>query len=127
MLIDAETLENGAVINANIAVVGAGPAGIVLALELAKSGYEVALIESGRLEFSEAIQKLGEAGYMDPKRHAPMSHCTHRQLGGASTIWGGRCVPYNPVDFDKRDYIPYSDWPITYEEISAYFQRACDY
>lgn len=127
MFIDSETLENETVFNADIAVVGAGPAGIVLALELAKSGYEVALIESGRLEFSEAIQTLGDADYFDPKFHAPMAECTRRQVGGTSVIWGGRCLPYDPVDFDKRSYIPHSDWPVSYEELAAYFQRACDY
>jgi len=127
MFIDAETLQNELTIHSDITVVGAGPAGIVLALELAKAGYEVALIESGRFEFSEPIQKLGDASYFDPKFHAPMSECTRRQVGGTSNIWGGRCVPYDPVDFDQRNYIPDSSWPITYEELETYFQKACDY
>ncbi len=127
MFIDAESLENETIFRSDIAIVGSGPAGIVLALELAKAGYEVALIESGRLHFSEAIQNLGEATHFDPKFHAPMSECTRRQLGGTSIIWGGRCLPYDRVDFDQRAYIQNSDWPITYEEIAGYFQRACDY
>jgi GMC oxidoreductase/Pyridine nucleotide-disulphide oxidoreductase len=126
MFIDAETLDNRT-ITSDIAIVGSGPAGIVLALELAKAGFEVVLIESGRLNFSEAIQDLGRASYRDPQRHASMSECTRRQLGGASIIWGGRCLPYDPVDFDRRDYIPHSDWPIEYADIAGYFQRACDY
>ena len=127
MFIDAESLENETTFRSDIAIVGSGPAGIVLALELAKAGYEVALIESGRLHFSEEIQNLGEASHFDPQFHAPMSECTRRQLGGTSIIWGGRCLPYDPVDFDERLYIQNSDWPITYQEIAAYFQRACDY
>lgn len=127
MFIDAETLQDDTTFCADIAVVGAGPAGIVLALELAKAGYNIALIESGRLHFSAAIQDLGEASHFDPQFHAPMSECTRRQVGGASIIWGGRCLPYDPVDFDQREYIRNSDWPITYEEIEGYFQRACDY
>lgn len=127
MFIDAESLENKTTFSADIAVVGSGPAGIVLALELAKSGYEVALIESGRLNFSEESQELGKANYFDPKFHAPMTECTRRQLGGTSIIWGGRCLPYDPIDFEKRPYIQDSDWPVTYEELSGYFQRACDY
>jgi choline dehydrogenase-like flavoprotein len=127
MFIDAETLQDETTFRADIAVVGSGPAGIVLALELANAGYEVALIESGRLHFSEAIQNLGEASSFDPQFHAPMSECTRRQLGGTSIIWGGRCLPYDPVDFDRREYIHNSDWPIAYEEIEGYFQRACNY
>lgn len=127
MFVDAETLNSESIFNSDITVVGAGPAGIVLALELAKAGYEVALIESGRFEFSESIQKLGDASYFNPKYHAPMSECTRRQVGGTSNIWGGRCVPYDPIDFDRRPYIPHSSWPLTYEELETYFQRACDY
>jgi len=127
MFVNAETLQDNSTFKADIAVVGAGPAGIVLALELAKSGYEVALLESGSFTFSEEVQSLGDANYFDPKVHASMSECTRRQVGGTSTIWGGRCVPYDPVDFDERSYIPSSSWPVTYKELEAYFQRACDY
>ncbi len=127
MFIDAETLQNETTFNTDIVIVGSGPAGIVLALELTKAGHEVTLIESGRFNFSETIQNLGEASYFDPQFHAPMSECTRRQVGGTSTIWGGRCLPYDPIDFDQRSYIPHSDWPVTYEELETYFQRACDY
>jgi choline dehydrogenase-like flavoprotein len=127
MLIDAEKLPPGQGIEATVAIVGAGPAGIVLALELAKVGHRVALIESGKLRFDEAAQALADADQFDPNFHAPMAECTRRQLGGTSTIWGGRCLPYDPVDFDQRNFIPHSNWPVTYDELSTYFQRACDY
>ncbi len=127
MLINAETIQDGGIINSDIAVIGAGPAGIVLALELAKVGLDIALIESGRLDFDRAIQNLGDASYVDLEFHAPMSECTRRQVGGTSTIWGGRCVPYDPVDFAQRNHISNSDWPVTYAELEVYFQRASDY
>jgi choline dehydrogenase-like flavoprotein len=127
MFIDAETLKDKTIFVSDVAVVGAGVAGIVLALELANSGHEVALIESGRLHFSPEAQNLGEAHDFEPKYHAPMSECTRRQLGGTSVIWGGRCLPYDRVDFDHRTYIQNSDWPIAYEDIECYFQKACDY
>ncbi|MEM8677344.1 MAG: FAD-dependent oxidoreductase [Cyanobacteria bacterium P01_G01_bin.67] len=127
MLINAETIEDESLITSDIAVVGAGPAGIVLALELAKTGFNIALLESGRLDFDQASQDLGDASYVNRQFHAPMAECTRRQIGGTSTIWGGRCVPYDPVDFAQRNYIPDSDWPVTYEELEVYFQRASDY
>ncbi len=127
MLISPEVLQDGQSLTADVSIVGAGPAGIVLALELEKAGYTIALIESGQLAFNQAAQNLGDAAEFDLNFHAPMADCTRRQVGGTSTIWGGRCVPYDPVDFDTRDYIPGSDWPVTYQEISTYFQRACDY
>jgi len=111
----------------DVCVVGAGPAGIVTALELARAGHSVVLVESGADSFDDATQRLGDTPYFDPSRHAPMRLATRRQLGGASTIWGGRCVPYDPVDFDERPFIPHSSWPIAYEEIARYFQRASNW
>lgn len=127
MLIDAETLQNAQIIQADVAVVGSGPAGIVLALELAKAGHSVALLESGYLKFAESSQALGDADQFDPDFHPPMGECTRRQLGGTSNIWGGRCVPYDPVDFDQREHVADARWPVTYDQMSVYFQRACDY
>lgn len=127
MLINAETIQDENIITADVAIVGAGPAGIVLALELAKAGLEIALLESGQLQFDQESQNLGDEGYVNRQFHAPMSECTRRQVGGTSTIWGGRCVPYDSVDFAQRDYIAHSDWSVTYEELALYFQRASDY
>ncbi|KUI36677.1 hypothetical protein AU194_22480 [Mycobacterium sp. GA-2829] len=42
-------------------------------------------------------------------------------------MWGGRCVPYDRVDFVEREVAPGSVWPVTYEELSGYFGRACDW
>lgn len=110
-----------------VAVVGAGPAGIVMALELARKGHDVLLIESGGRRPDERTQALGDAAMADPAKHVAMGLATRRQIGGASNIWGGRCVPYDPIDFERRPFIPHSDWPITYEDIAPYFQRASDW
>ena len=67
------------------------------------------------------------AADLDPTRHAAMSMTTRRQLGGASKIWGGRCVQFDPLDFDRRDLVPDATWPVDYAAISAVFQRTCDW
>ena len=127
MLLDAEQRGGADDIHGDVAIVGAGPAGIVVELDLAQHGLDVVLVESGGRKFQPSVQDLGNAAEYDPARHAPMEDCTRRQIGGASVIWGGRCVPYDPIDFEHRTYVSKSDWPVTYDEISSYFQRACDY
>lgn len=127
MLIDAESLQDQAVLRSDATVVGAGAAGIVLSLELARAGLDVTLLESGRLEYSQQIQALADTDYFDPNAHAPMSECTRRQVGGTSVIWGGRVVPFDPVDFDPRQYMPNSQWPVKYEQLQPYFSKACEY
>ena len=127
MIISADKLPDTSVLSARLAVVGAGPVGIVIALEAARSGIEVLLIESGYDKFNVHVQKLSEAAAWDADLHAPMSMALRRQLGGTSTVWGGRCVPYDRVDFDGRHYITDAVWPVSYEELLPYFQRACDW
>lgn len=125
MHMNAEALTEEQV-DSEIAVVGAGPAGISVALEFARNGHDVVLVESGGRTFSADTQALGDAD-LDPLRHAPMAESTRRQVGGASTIWGGRCIPYDPIDFADRPYIPQSRWPVAFEDIAPYFQRTSDY
>lgn len=114
-------------IEEELAVVGAGPAGIVVALEAAKHGVSVVLLESGGLSFDPALQELSEAAEWDRHRHAPLSLAVRRQVGGTSVIWGGRCVPFDPVDFAPRPFLAVPAWPIDYETIQGYYQRACDW
>jgi hypothetical protein len=127
LIISVDALSDSCELSAHLAVVGAGPAGIVIALEAAKNGYEVLLIESGFDRFDAHTQQLSDAAAWDPDRHAPMSMSVRRQLGGTSTIWGGRCVPYDRVDFDARPYITDCTWPVSYDELEPYFQRASDW
>lgn len=127
MIENLGALSEGIVIESELAVVGAGPAGIVCALEAAQHGISVVLLESGGSTFDPGVQELSEAAEWDRHRHAPLSLSTRRQVGGTSNIWGGRCVPFDPVDFASRPYLGLPAWPLGYEEIQGYFQRACDW
>lgn len=110
-----------------VCIIGAGPAGITLAAELGAQGTPVVLVESGGKDFSSEVQHLADCNIVDASRHAPMHEATRRQLGGTSAIWGGRCVPLDTVDFEQRDYVPFSGWPIPAGELSQYYERACRY
>lgn len=124
MHIDGAHLPKQATLTAEVAIVGAGPAGITLALELADAGHQVLLIESGGSSYSSDIQHLGDTVGNDPL-HAPMSMATRRQIGGTSNLWSGRCVPFDPVDFQRREIVGDARWPVSYAELETYFPRAC--
>jgi hypothetical protein len=127
MRINATDLAAGTALQTDVAVVGAGPAGIVLALELARGGHRVALIESGGDSFDAAVQRLGDTVGGGDRWHVPMSLATRRQVGGASNLWAGRCLPLDPIDFQPRDIAGGVSWPVNYDELETYFSRACEW
>lgn len=127
MIVEAKSLVNTVLSDSDVVIVGAGPSGIVVALEVARTGKTVWLIESGLSSYSERIQNLADAAELDQELHAPMSIATRRQVGGTSAIWGGRCVPYDEVDFDPRDFMTDATWPITYDELLPYYERTCEW
>ncbi|MBV8629319.1 MAG: GMC family oxidoreductase [Silvibacterium sp.] len=113
--------------NWEVCIVGTGPVGISLAMELERLGHEVLMLESGAADFDAATAADRRAEIVDPRRHAPMEIAACRALGGTSWTWGGRCVPYDDIDFMQRKFVPESDWPISHEEIRPWYRQACDY
>lgn len=127
MEIDGRTLADGTELSAEVVVIGAGPAGLVTALELSAAGHDVLLVESGSRSFDASVQRLGNESELADPHHVPLSIATRRQIGGATTIWGGRCVPYDPIDFEMRSVTGGVPWPVRYDDVLPYFQRACDW
>lgn len=111
----------------DICIVGTGPAGMAMALELDRLGRDVLLLESGGPEIDPALSEASRAQIADERRHAPMELAVCRALGGTSWTWGGRSVPYDDVDFADRPFVPDSHWPITHEEIRPWYRQAAEY
>lgn len=107
-----------------VAVVGTGPAGTVVALELARRGVDVTVVESGLSHPDERTQALTEAAEYDASLHASLLLTQQRVLGGTSRIWGGRSLPFDPIDFESRPGLRDASWPVSYDEISRYFGDA---
>lgn len=116
-----------ATLRTSVCVVGSGPAGITCAMELAKRHIDVLLVESGVENFHGESQAMCDAEIVDNRRHAPMQDAVRRAFGGTSWLWGGRCIPFDPIDFEPRDYAPGTAWPISYETLLPYYAKACEY
>lgn len=127
MMIDANDLPNGDPTHADVCILGAGAAGIALAAELANTRTRVVVIESGGSTFEQRVQELS-AGEVDADPyHIPLHLGIRRMVGGTTTVWGGRCVPLEDIDFERRDYVPESGWPISREELLPYYRRASEF
>src|SRR5436190_24147996 len=111
MLRDAREVPDGSTVSTDVCIVGAGPAGIAIALELIASGASVHLLESGGLRPDRRAQSLavGEnAG--DP--YWRLDRNRRRCVGGTSELWGGWCRPLDAVDMEHRSWVPDSGWPM---------------
>jgi choline dehydrogenase-like flavoprotein len=124
MIDDASELSDGQSFDADVCVVGAGAAGITLALELAGTGLSVLLVESGGMEAEDAVQRLYEGAVADERMHSAPHRYRQRRFGGSTTIWGGRCVPLDAIDFEPRDYLNASGWPIDLQTLLPFYPRA---
>ena len=124
MIDDASELGDGQSLDTDVCIVGAGAAGITLALELAGTGLSVLLVESGGMEAEEAVQRLYEGAVADERMHSAPHRYRQRRFGGSTTIWGGRCVPLDAIDFEPRDYLTASGWPINLDTLLPFYPRA---
>ncbi len=123
MFIDARSLSSDENLEADIAIIGAGAAGITLARALAGTGLKIALLESGGLEWSEEAADLG-AGALGEHRYGALEAVRLRYFGGTTGHWGGWCRELDAIDFEARDHIPYSGWPISKADLKDYYPKA---
>ncbi len=124
MILDIDALDDGALLQADICVAGAGAAGIALALQFEGTSTQVLLLESGGERAEAATQALAEGELAPGCRHPPPHRYRPRRLGGATTLWGGRCMPLDPIDFRVRDWVPLSGWPIGPDDLAPYYPAA---
>ena len=111
----------------DLCIVGTGPVGMALALELERLGSEVLVLESGGREVDPAAAEASRAKIVDSIRHAAMEIAVCRALGGTSWTWSGRCVAYDDVDWMQRDFVADARWPIGHDEIRPWYARASQY
>jgi len=110
-------------IQADICIVGAGPVGIALAEELEGSSLRVVIVESGGKSIEAELQALN-VGIVAGLPHTGYLDGRGRALGGTSNLWAGQCLRLSSVDFEQREWVPYSGWPVNAEQLAPYYARA---
>src|SRR6201996_6917552 len=123
MHIDARTLPNNTVIEGDICIIGAGAAGISMALEWLNRPERVILLEGGGFDYEAAMQDLYK-GKETGQRYYPLESARLHYFGGTTGHWAGFCSVFEPIDFMKRDWVPHSGWPIKREDLDPFYARA---
>ena len=107
----------------DVCIAGGGVAGITLARQLGKSGKRVLLLEGGDVDFTAESQELYQ-GTNIGREYFELDVPRLRHLGGTSNHWAGFCRPLDAFDFEKRDDIPHSGWPISKDDLSPWLEPA---
>ena len=121
--IDANNLKDGTRLEADLCIIGAGAAGITIAKELRNSDINILLLESGGFSYDQETQSLYE-GSSSGIPYFPLMASRLRYFGGTTGHWGGWCAPFDEIDFEKRDWVPHSGWPISYQDLHPCYLRA---
>lgn len=110
-------------LSADVCIVGAGPAGLTLASELAAKGITSLLCEGGDLEYTSESQDC-YAGETVGHDYHYLDAARLRFLGGTSNHWTGVCADLEPEDLGPKPFAPQTGWPIDMAEFRPYITRA---
>jgi choline dehydrogenase-like flavoprotein len=126
MIVTNNIFHAGQTLTTDICIIGSGPAAISLALSLDGSAHQVLMLTGGGWTETVASQDLYRGSVWPAGSHEPLEENRRRQFGGTSAAWGGRCIPFEPLDFKVRDWVPDSGWPFSYDDLLPYYHRAAD-
>lgn len=127
MFLDSRDIERDRVVESDVCIVGGGAVGIALARELMRAALEVVLLESGGLDFDQETQELYagiESGTLLGPDTEYLTETRNRYYGGTTNSWNGWCRPLDPEDFENREWVAESGWPIEKTELETYHRRA---
>ena len=123
MIADAYGVPRGTVLEADLCIIGGGPAGISLALAFDSCPLRIVLLEAGGLTRDHIGQSLYK-GESVGLHYDDLDQSRSRYFGGSSNCWGGFSRPLDQHDFETREWVPNSGWPISRDDLEPYYRRA---
>lgn len=124
MIVDLETNSDVPPLTYDLCIVGTGAAGLALASRMLGTSVRVLILESGGLDHEPATQALYDVD-IGGLPHRGSTEGRFRVWGGSTTRWGGQALPLMPLDFERRDWVAHSGWPLTFADVEPYYPDAC--
>lgn len=108
----------------DVAIIGAGAAGITLARKLGAQGVRTALLEGGKYDYTEESQSIYNTEIIG--HPYTLVGTRYRYFGGSTNFWGGYVVQLDADTFEPRTdlYAAYPGWPIRKAELDPYQPEA---
>ncbi|MEK8028159.1 GMC oxidoreductase [Pseudaquabacterium rugosum] len=122
MIVPLNETRDEQLLDHDVCVVGGGAVGLALADRLLARGLRVLLIEAGGRDEHAAYEDAYDGHAEAP--HPPTRDYRRQRLGGTTHLWGGRCVPFDEIDFLARDWVPDSGWPLRLEALQPWITEA---
>jgi choline dehydrogenase-like flavoprotein len=108
-----------------VCIVGSGPAGITIARKLGKAGITAVVFEAGERDFTERSQDVYRGTTVgDPYFDLDITRL--RYFGGCSNHWAGWCRVMDAVDFEPKDWVPDTGWPIRRADLEPFLDETHD-
>ena len=130
--------------NADVCIVGAGPAGALVAAKLAGAGHDVVVLDAGPRfdpdEHEERMETHLQPGKEEPlwgmggerdaysasgERYYPLNAARVKGIGGSTLHWQGMVMRLHEQDFRLDSELGVAeDWPISYDDLRPYYAVA---
>jgi choline dehydrogenase-like flavoprotein len=125
MIIDFRKTATPTEYDTDLCIIGSGAAGLTLA-DQASATLRVLVVEAGGRKVPKGRDEwlIGEAADFAFTGFEDGRACAY---GGATRKWFGQLLRFDPIDFEKRDWVPHSGWPLTAADLAPYYDRAEPY
>jgi choline dehydrogenase-like flavoprotein len=124
MMYDLRTMDFQAFPKPQVIIVGAGAVGLIMAVDLSRSGYRVLVLEAGPQYMTKSSQSFIETAAWEGFPLVGLHLGRVRALGGTTNLWGGQLVPMEPAVFQTRPWLNAGVWPISEAELAPYYKHA---
>lgn len=127
MITDGSEIESSTPLPCDVLIVGAGPAGIVVARDLAVRGRRVVLLDGGGVSVPHHVGALPGSGVTEGVGRAEQDIYRDTGVGGTTSRWGGFCLPYDRSALHARPRLNLPEWPIAADALQPFEARAVEH